>query len=71
MDGVKVVTKEMDAQLSTLQTILVTVLSVINLIALAGLGVLVFFIIRQLKKIKVVTDNSITNELCEEEKSDE
>lgn len=71
MDGVKVVTKEMDTQLSTLQTILVTVLSVINLIALAGLGVLVFFIIRQLKKIKVVTDNSITNELCEEEKSDE
>lgn len=71
MDGVKVVTKEMDTQLSTLQTILVTVLSVINLIALAGLGVLVFFIIRQLKRIKVVTDNSITNELSEEENSDE
>lgn len=71
MDGVKVVTKEMDSQLSTLQTILVTVLSVINLISLVGLGVLVFFIIRQLKKIKAVTGGDITNELCEEEKSDE
>ena len=71
MDGVKVVTKEMDSQLSTLQTILVTVLSVVNLIALAGLGVLVFFIIRQLKKIKAVTDSGLKNELCEEKKSDE
>lgn len=66
MDGVKVVTKEMDAQLSTLQTMLVIVLSVVNLIALAGLGVIVFFIIKQLKALKAVTANDISDDLNEE-----
>ncbi len=52
MANVKVVTKEVDATVTRMQTVLIVVLVTVNVLALCGLGVLIYFIVRTLKKLK-------------------
>ena len=71
MANVKVVTKQVDATVTRLQTVLIVVLVTVNVLALCGLGILIYFIVKSLRRLKSAAGMDISSFSAEGTVNDE